>query len=285
MNLTKTMELTKLERKKNVWLTLFLGILLVIILQGITVIPSDAIKNSGIKDVYLLFSNVFVIAGVIIFCRFFEKRSLLSLGINKNNFFKNLLIGGASAFLFMLFILVINVASGAVDIHSNLTYVSWFYIIFTFLGYFFQGTMEEIVCRGFIMNSFAARYNVGIGIFVNTFIFALLHSLSSSVTPLAIFNIFLVGLVLSLIFYISDNIFLVGAFHAIWNFMLGPVFGVEVSGLRIYSSLIKTETVRSKSMINGGDFGFEGGLAVTILTVIVLILLYFVIKRKTKIIN
>ena len=156
---------------------------------------------------------------------------------------------------------LINLFTGSISTSINLGSLSWIYFITAFLGYFLQGTMEELVCRGFIMNSLSARYNVWTAILVNTLIFAGLHGFSDNVTLLAMFNLVLAGLLLSFIFYLTDNILLVGAFHAIWNFTLGPVFGVPVSGIGFYSSLFKTESISNQSIINGGLFGFEGGLA------------------------
>lgn len=152
----------------------------------------------------------------------------------------------------------------------------------SFFGFLFQGTMEEIVCRGFIMNAVSAKTNVLTGMIINSIIFTGLHGVNDSVTLLAIFNLFLASLILSFIFYLSDKLLLVGAFHAIWNFMLGPFFGVPVSGAKIYSSIMTTSPITNKEMINGGDFGFEGGLGLTICAIIFLGLLFLFSKSHIK---
>lgn len=280
MELTKSMQLTKKERKRNVWLTILIGLIIVIASQALAMIPSSFLNNGGAKEVYILFSNGFVILALLVFIHFFEKRSLYSVGLKKNNFFISLLKGGGFGFLLIFSVFLINLFTGSISTSINLGSLSWIYFITAFLGYFFQGTMEELVCRGFIMNSLSARYNVWIGILVNTLIFAGLHGFSDNVTLLAMFNLVLAGLLLSFIFYLTDNILLVGAFHAIWNFTLGPVFGVPVSGIGFYSSLFKTESISNQSIINGGLFGFEGGLALTVSALIGLVLVFTLLKKK-----
>ncbi|MGX7210333.1 CPBP family intramembrane glutamic endopeptidase [Enterococcus innesii] len=282
MKLTQSMVQTKKERKGILGLTIFFGLVMVFLVQYLVSIPSELLSNSGAKDVYILFSNIVIIIALLAFCIIFEKRSPKTLGVNLSKLPRNLAIGWGLGFLLMFCVFIINLITGSITIDFDLKSMSWLYLITTFFGYFFQGTMEEFVCRGFIMNSLSAKYNVWTGIIVNTLIFTLLHSISPDVTFIALLNIFLAGMILSFIFYLSDNIFLVGAFHAAWNFMMGPVFGVSVSGLKIYSSMFNTNSIPENNLINGGAFGFEGGLGLTIPAIIaIFICAYFIHKKKT----
>nr|WP_315529767.1 type II CAAX endopeptidase family protein [Carnobacterium maltaromaticum] len=280
MKLTESMLLTKSEQKRNVWLTIFFGIILMFVSQLIAILPAEIIKNQGASEVYTLFSNIIVIGAILLFCLLFEKRSLQSLGIQKKSSLLNIIKGWILGFSLLTVVFIINMTTNAIHISFDLKSISWIYLFTSLVGYLFQGTMEELFCRGFIMNSLSAKYNVWAGIIINTLIFTLLHTLSPGVTVLALINIFLAGLVLSFIFYLSDNLLLVGAFHASWNFMLGPIFGVPVSGLGFYSSVFNTTSLPEKTIINGGNFGFEGGLGLTI-PVLVSLAIVFVILKKT----
>ena len=63
--------------------------------------------------------------------------------------------------------------------------------------------------------------------------------------------------------------------HTVWNFVQGNVFGMEVSGLEISCSLFSSTSDPSRSLWNGGSFGAEGGLSVTIvLTIAILVMLF-----------
>ncbi|WP_430610380.1 CPBP family intramembrane glutamic endopeptidase [Enterococcus sp. DIV0876] len=282
MKLTETMELTKQERSHNIVLTIILGVALVFAAQIISILPTYGIENAGLKEVAILYLNIIVIAVIILFCRFFENRSLQSLGFKRKQIGKNLLFGALSGTAFIAVVFLVNLLNGAITVTFSLSTLSWTYIISAFVGYFFQGIMEELVCRGFIMNTIAAKANVPIAVLGNSLIFTLLHGLNDSISILAIVNLFLASLVLSLIFYLTDNLFFVGGMHAIWNFMLGPVFGVPVSGNSFYSSLFQTTLLPDRQGFNGGNFGFEGGLGLTIVAVLLLIGLIFRIKQSQQ---
>ena len=282
--LTDSMALTKKERKRSVTLAILLGIILVIIVQTIvTEVPNLFISNIGAQEVTALFVNIFVIIAILLFSRYFENRSVASFGLTARHTLKNIGIGLLTGFVFLLFVFLVNLFFGSIKVSFHLESISWLYVIASFFGFLFQGTMEEVVCRGFIMNTVSAKMNVWMGVIINSIIFTALHGVNDSVTALAIFNLFLASLILSFIFYLSDNLLLVGAFHAIWNFLLGPFFGVPVSGLHIYSSVIQTDPVTDKALINGGGFGFEGGLGLTIGAVLMLIVLFYFVKKKNDV--
>ena len=73
MELTKSMQLTKNERKRNVWLTILIGLIIVIASQALAMIPSSFLNNGGAKEVYILFSNGFVILALLVFIHFLKK--------------------------------------------------------------------------------------------------------------------------------------------------------------------------------------------------------------------
>ena len=63
----------------------------------------------------------------------------------------------------------------------------------------------------------------------------------------------------------------------------GNVFGLEVSGNTGNVSFIHTELGdRANALITGGTFGPEGGLAVTIVTVIALVAVVIIFRNHKK---
>lgn len=279
--LTDSMVLTKKERKRSITLAIIIGVILMVGVQTVvTEVPKQFVSNIGAQEIIALFVNIFVILAVLLFSRIFESRSAASFGFTTKQPLKNVEIGLLTGFVFLLFVFLVNLLSGSIEVSFNLKSISWLYVIASFFGFLFQGTMEEVVCRGFIMNTVSAKTNVWMGVIINSLIFTALHGVNDSVTALAIFNLFLASLILSFIFYLSDNLLLVGAFHAIWNFMLGPFFGVPVSGYSIYSSIFQTAPLTNKTLINGGGFGFEGGFGLTICAILMLIVLFYFVKKK-----
>lgn len=175
---------------------------------------------------------------------------------------------------------LLNIITGSVIIKTDFSTIKWWFIIFSFVGFMFQGLMEEVVCRGFIMNTIASRYGLVAGIVANSIIFSILHGFNASFGWLPAINLFLIGILFSVIFYYTGSIFVVAAIHTIWNFVVGPVYGIQISGIPAYSAIINTTPKTSHSLLNGGSFGIEGGLLLTIATLLFVGIVIYSIKNK-----
>lgn len=78
---------------------------------------------------------------------------------------------------------------------------------------------------------------------------------------------------------------MVGALHSMWNFAQGNLFGIPVSGLAGLPSPLKADMAEGSlhTLINGGTFGIEGGLAVTVVLLASCALILFLPTKKTEI--
>ena len=283
LSLNESMELTKTQRKGNIILPFFILILTLLVGQLILIpfLFAGMIKISMLENgLFNLYANSIPIILIIIYCKFVEKRTLPSLGITKKRFPINYLIGVLIGLAMISSTFLINFLLGSISVSINPNSINWTFIILSLFGYIIQGFNEEILCRGFLMNAIASKKGPLVGILLNSFFFGALHLLNPNVTFLSFINISLVGIIFSLIFYKTNNLWIVGAMHSIWNFLLGPVLGIEVSGLSTFSSVFKTISLEGKTLINGGSFGFEGGLAATIVLTISLIITLAIIKKN-----
>ena len=133
------------------------------------------------------------------------------------------------------------------------------------------------------MNYFAVYNGVESAIIANSLIFSIMHIGNAGFGALPFINIFLMGTIFSLLFYISGDIFLPAAAHSFWNFSQGNIYGINVSGIsQSTSTLIKTD-LTGNPLITGGAFGVEGGLVTFIVEfIIVMILLYKIKHNKDK---
>nr|WP_216697768.1 CPBP family intramembrane glutamic endopeptidase [Enterococcus innesii] len=220
MKPNKSITLTKQEFDRPLILSIFLLLLVFFGVQSVFTIPTFFISNPGVKEIYVLFTNIFIIGAFLLFSKKYEKRSLQSLGITFANLPLNMLIGWLLGLLLISAVFVINLLTNSISTSFNANSISWIYVVSAFFGYLVQGTMEEILCRGIIMNSVASKYNVLLGIIVNTLVFSLLHGLNPSITFLALANIFFAGLLFSLVFYLSDNIFFGWRFSCCLEFLV-----------------------------------------------------------------
>ena len=131
-----------------------------------------------------------------------------------------------------------------------------------------QGMGEEVLCRGYLMVSGGRRYPMWVAVFSNAVIFAALHLLNYGISVLAFINLSLFGVFASLYFIKRGSIWGIGAFHSIWNLVQGNFWGLSVSGGATECSVFRTTMVEGRDIINGGAFGPEGGLAVTVVLLV-----------------
>lgn len=244
-------------------------------LSAHTIIDSDYIHSLNIS---LELINTYVMILVCLFyCIFLEHRSIYSLGfITKKpalDYLKGYFIG------FILFILAwfLNLLTGAIKYELN--HFSPLIVLF-FIGFIVQGLSEEVLCRSFLLQTLSTRYRPIVAVFLNSIFFSILHLSNHGISLLAVINLFLFGLFASLYFWKSGSIWGIAAVHSAWNFTQGNILGVQVSGINAGPSIILSTGVQSKEIMNGGSFGLEGGLGVTIVLIISLIILILLPIRK-----
>ena len=216
-----------------------------------------------------LFSFAVIIA-VFIFSRTkIEKASLYSLGFKKEKAAVNYLLGILIGSGMIAIVVLIGILTGSMEFSGNaeITRENLCYIVLFLFGYMIQGMAEEVICRGYMMTSIAQKHNVVLAVLVNSVFFAMLHLLNPGISLLALFNLFLFGFFASILMLKLDNIWIIGAIHSFWNFTQGNVFGISVSGQATQPALLRF-IANEKTLFNGGLFGLEGGLCVTIVLTI-----------------
>lgn len=120
---------------------------------------------------------------------------------------------------------------------------------------------EELLFRGYPFQKLA-RANRPFAVIFVALVFAGLHAGNSSVTPLAIANIFLGGVLLGLAYLRYGRLWFPIGLHLAWNLMTGPVLGHEVSGYHSFRSLL-VESGHGPGWLSGGEFGIEGSVWMT----------------------
>ena len=224
----------------------------------------------------------FVALALFYYARKFQRRNNASLGLTHPQKFTNYMRGMVIGLLMMLVTFLILLISGQIEVVNNLSNVSPLIFIIFIIGWMVQGFEEELMCRSILMNYFAARRGVVAGIVINSLIFSLLHLANPGFGLLPFITIFLMGVIFSLMFYISDDIFLPAAAHSFWNFAQGNIFGITVSGgFAMKNTIIRTNLV-GNPILTGGSFGVEGGLIVMIVELIVVGVLVKLALDKNK---
>ena len=235
------------------------------------------IGSSDIFAVMSLFANIAMILVVFGFCKLIQKRNPVTLGFTRKGVIKDYLVGIAAGFLVFSAAVLICVLTGALRIEGfAATFGIGMFVLFV-LGFMIQGMAEEVLCRGYFMVSVGRRNPMWAAILLNALVFAALHLFNSGISILAFINLVLYGVFASIYFIKGGNIWGVGAFHSMWNLVQGNVYGILVSGIDVDCTVLRSTSVEGMEIVNGGAFGLEGGLAVT---VVLLVGIIFLLCRK-----
>lgn len=124
---------------------------------------------------------------------------------------------------------------------------------------------EELLFRGYPFQRLW-RWKPWVAIIGVSIIFAVLHGWNVAVTPLALFNIFLGGVLLSLAYVRYERLWFPIGLHFGWNMLSGPVLGYPVSGYVPEESLLRV-TGSGPELLTGGRFGLEGSVWITVVEV------------------
>lgn len=126
--------------------------------------------------------------------------------------------------------------------------------------------IEELVFRGYLLVNIAEglrtavekRRAVLLALGITAVLFGVAHAGNPDATAGSTLNITLFGLLLGGVYVTTDSLAAPIGLHTTWNFVLGPVFGLPVSGLTSGVALVALEPA-GPSWLTGGAFGPEGG--------------------------
>lgn len=227
-----------------------------------------------------LFSFAFISLLIFFRVKVIEKRSLSSIGFNKNNWLKKYSLGFLIGLVMMSIIVLILLSFGYITVEKNpiqLVGISAISSILVILfGWIIQGATEEIVTRGWLLNVLSTKYNIGVGLLISSTLFGLMHLTNPNVNYIAVINIILVGLFYGLYVIKTNDLWAVCGMHSAWNFAQGNIFGFEVSGLDVsVGSLIDLNLV-GNNVITGGAFGPEAGIISTFILLVSIGILLFI---------
>lgn len=232
----------------------------------------------------MILGYILIISTYIIRIRFREKNSISTIGLTGGNALKSYLSGLLIGFMmissvYLLLLCTGNVSVLRIGISSDMIPLFIAYI----LMWIPQGASEEIMFRGFMIPRQAARYKTPFAVFFSSLLFALFHAGNRGFTVLALINLMLISFAFALIALYKENIWTVCAAHTVWNFSQGNLYGLEVSGNASGASVIHSVYRHSASaFITGGDFGPEGGIFVTLVSLAVIAAFSVLLWKKHR---
>jgi uncharacterized protein len=229
--------------------------------------------------------NLIAITGSIYLARrWLDKRSFESLGLKLDRqAWNDIFAGICMTFVQMGFIFALMLGLGWLTfsgfawefdpIGTVITNVLTFFVVFIFVGW-----NEELLSRGYHLQTIASGINLFWGVVISSAVFGLLHLGNPNATWVSAAGIFLAGVLFAYAYIRTKQLWLPIGLHIGWNFFEGVVFGFPVSGLDIYP--LTRITVTGPDLWTGGAFGPEAGLVVIPALIAGAILIYFYSSKR-----
>jgi membrane protease YdiL (CAAX protease family) len=141
------------------------------------------------------------------------------------------------------------------------------------------GFAEELLTRGYVMSVLRQTKCMPLVIATSSVLFSLMHIKNNSFSLIPFINIVLAGLLFAYMFIKSGSIWMPIGYHITWNYFQGCVYGFPVSGHG--SQGIFNMQYASDTILNGGAFGPEGGLVVTIVLIVSFMFIKWYFRNST----
>ncbi len=135
----------------------------------------------------------------------------------------------------------------------------------SFAVFFIAAAFEEVLFRGYILQTLARANLAWLGILLTSLPFAFVHLNNPNASLISSVNTGLAGVWLGLAYLKTRSLWLAFGLHLAWNWFQGAFFGLPVSGL---SQMTPNPLLQSFDhgpiWLTGGEYGVEGGIVCTI---------------------
>ena len=227
--------------------------------------PSETIQDLVFRFLYLLAA---LLAGYV--CgRWLEGLPWRALGVSLHeHWFKHFAIGSLFGIAALtLGVVIATVGSGlrfelpttdsVMQIVQTLIVTAFVFVVAAFA--------EEAMFRGYPLQTLTRAHLAWFGILINFVFFAAAHLNNPNWVMLGAFNTGLAGVWFAVAYLRSRSLWFPAGIHWAWNWTLGSLFGLPVSGI---TSFVKYPLLKGSdlgpSWLTGGSYGIEGGIAGTI---------------------
>ena len=207
-----------------------------------------------------------IVVSILLVRHYIDKRSFVSLGLqmDKKTTF-DILTGIGITFVMMGLIFfsewrlgwvsIVSFAWNIDPVQNVIAQVVLFFLVFILVAW-----NEELMSRGYHLQTIASGSNLFWGLVISSVIFGALHLANPNATWVGALGIFFAGLFLGYAYLRTKKLWLSIGLHIGWNFFEGVVFGFPVSGLDIYH--VTHLNVSGPDLWTGGNFGPEAGLII-----------------------
>ncbi len=216
-----------------------------------------------------------VVAATWVMTRFADKRAFLTIGFAAKGVIRDLSIGLVLGAAWLGISIAVLMGAGWASLLSP-SGLSGTSVTIAAVSVLINVVTQQLLVCGYILQTLRSKAGLPTAIFLSAMLFSALHAPAFQGAWLAPINVFAAGLVFCLAYAVTGNLWLPIAIHFAWNLLLGPVFGLTISGTGALGLGWKAFEITGPELFTGGAFGVEGGLIVTLTTAgLAMVLLLF----------
>ncbi len=227
---------------------------------------------------YIIFSII-----AILYCKLIEKRSFQDIGFTKQG--TDYLLGIGIAVAMLVAVIIICLMTGSVTFLEINSDVNISGMLLWAVAFVIQGSEEEILCRGFLMNTLKKKVSVPVAVAISSTAFVVPHLIMTTILEsgfiyavVGVANLYLISILFSIIVLWRKNIWISCGLHAAWNYVLNIILGLTVSGNVSKSEGMFLIQVNWLNIINGAEYGFEASIATTFVIIITICVILHIWK-------
>lgn len=206
-----------------------------------------------------------MVASTWLMTRFVDRRPFLSIGLAPGKALREMVIGIAIGAGWLSLSIVSTLVAGWATVQLSGTF-SGIVLSSSAVSTFLNVLTQQLLLCGFILQTIEKRTNFGVALLISAALFSAYHAGAFRGEWLPAINVFAAGCLFCLAYRVTRKLWLPVGIHFTWNYLLGSVLGLTVSGTDGMGDGWSIVTVEGPALFTGGEFGLEGGLIVTLTT-------------------
>ena len=243
-----------------------------------------SLLSQFVMNLFSLFEFAIFILVTLLYCRIIEKRSAKEIFGKKP---LDYLTGSLIAVTLLAVIVSFCLVTGSMTFEGLGTNIQLPMLLLLLVGYMLQSAAEEVMCRGFLMGALKGKVPTWLAVLVSSTAFAFPHlpsimEMESKYIVVAILNLYLVAILFSLLVLRRGNLWIACGLHFAWNYVLGGIMGLTVSGGDGAAFGLFLFKVEKGTLLNGGAYGIEASVITTVVLGMVLAVMLLLMHKKSQ---
>jgi membrane protease YdiL (CAAX protease family) len=239
----------------------------------LSVIVSPFLRGASLWWIIFWQSNALLVFGLAVswfFLRVGDGKDFCALGLcARPGWLRQLPIGIALGIILQAGIVALLLATGALHytggtLHGTNAWLKFAGDIWLLAA---AATFEEIAFRGYALQALTEAGGAAFAVVATSIVFGLAHIFNPAANFFSTINTVLAGVMLAIPYVRTRSMWMQSSLHWSWNFFMGPVFSLPVSGI-LFTPNIFSSHVAGAVWWSGGKYGPEGGAIGTLASLV-----------------